>query len=53
MNVEEEDPHDDVTDTWVGHLSKPSDPGPKYPSERVAGRPQLPDNRSKKPTKDA
>jgi hypothetical protein len=49
---EEEDPHDDVTD-WVGHLSKPSDPGPKYPSERVAGRSQLPDNRSKKPTKDA
>ena len=38
---------------WVGHLSKPSDPGPEYPSERVAGRTQLPDNRSKKPTKDA
>lgn len=52
MNVEEEDPHDDVT-AWVGHLSKPSGTGAEYPSERVAGRTQLPDNRSKKPTKDA
>lgn len=49
--MNEEDPHDDVTD-WVGHLSKASDDGTKYPSERVARRPQLPDNRSKKPTKD-
>ena len=49
---DEEDPHDDVTD-WVGHLSKPNDPSSEYPSERVAGRTQLPDNRSKKPTKDA
>lgn len=50
--MNEEDPHDDVT-AWLGKLSKSSDPGTEHPSERVAGRPQLPDNRRKKPTKDA
>jgi hypothetical protein len=49
--MNEEDPHDDVTG-WVGKLPESSDTSDEHPSERVARRTQLPDNRSKKPTKD-